>query len=843
MHDKQHINFKALDSRESYTSKNTPRFAIPVRNSNHHSQNLMLEFNKANIEFNEQKHSFELDCIQSEGIYLSIFSSPNYELPLDSLDTVDVKLASVKKHKNNNVEEAIIFIPEDKRVKFLKKLTDYMATMDNKEKKNPKNMKLINSIDRIEITSLKDFWTDSQDLFPNDNNQLVWWELWLRKIGDDPSLTFEKVKTLSEYIPIEIDKNYLNFFNNMVVLVKAKASDLEKSIFLMSNLSELRYVADVPTFFIELNEKEQYEWVEELNSRILVKKDPTTSICILDSGVNYDHPLLDKVSNDHFSISYNPLWPKYDVKKFLIPYNPHGSLQAGIAGFGDLQQCLTTSDNIYLTHLIESGRILPPHGSNKPELYGSITTQTADKISIINSDIKNRIFSLAITANSNNTGAPSSWSAAIDNYTYGNINDNNKRLFLISAGNNRNLDVNIDIWDQAHLAKIEDPAQSWNSITVGSITNLTSLTDPSYSSWQPWSQKGDLSPSARSSVNWEWRKQAPYKPDFVLEGGNRLISTLPPIECTNHDDVSILTTSGDINTPFDTHLDSSAACALASYYAAKLSDTYPEYWPETIRGLLIHSCKFNSAIKNRYTNLINNYHFNQKQALEILLRTVGFGIPDLKSALKSSESHAHIVIQDELKPFRSNKDNVSLNEMHFIQLPWPKLALQYLGNKKVSLKVTLSYFIEPNPQNKGYRSRFSYQSFGLRFKMLSPNQTLPNFKASINKKALYDEYDGSDSDSSNWVFGPNLRTRGSIHSDVWKGSAIDLMTMDYLAIYPVSGWWKSAKAKERWKNKIRYSLIVSIESIEDININLYSEILAVTQLMNNIQIPIEINKS
>jgi hypothetical protein len=34
--------------------------------------------------------------------------------------------------------------------------------------------------------------------------------------------------------------------------------------------------------------------------------------------------------------------------------------------------------------------------------------------------------------------------------------------------------------------------------------------------------------------------------------------------------------------------------------------------------------------------------------------------------------------------------------MHFYSLPWPKAALERLESEIVIMKVTLSYFIEPN---------------------------------------------------------------------------------------------------------------------------------------------------
>ncbi|ENU80166.1 hypothetical protein F975_01920 [Acinetobacter sp. ANC 3789] len=831
MRKENHLYFKNLQSKDSYTSKKTYIPTIPNRIASTHANKLLNDFDLSQVEFNNRSQKF-LNHITTDGIYITLTSDPESSLPLDSIDNNDFKLSNVCIN-SNKCEEATIFIPEEKRKVFIKKITDYIKTINSQP--NPKNKNLINSIASIKLSKLENFWTDSQDSFPKSKYKKFWWEVWIKKINNDSSLTYREVLDFSESIQAKIGNNYLEFVENIVVLINTSATELEKSVFLMNNLLEVRQVNEPATFFINLNEKEQYEWVNELNSRLTSNPHPTTSICILDTGVNHDHPLIEKFIFGSNSVSYDPTWPVYDLKpKYgTNSYNPHGSMQAGIAIYGDLKQCVISTNQIHINHIIESGRIFPPKGNNNPELYGSLTIQTAHKVEITNHHIKHRIFSLAITAEGDNTGKPTSWSGAIDKFTFGELPDKNKSLFIISTGNNRHLQPNMNLWDQAHLAKIEDPAHSWNALTIGSFTNLTTVLDHKMKGWALLSKAGDLCPTTRTSVNWEWVKNAPLKPDFVLEGGNRLISPDTPPEITDHEDLSILTTSGDILNPFDIHLDSSAACALASNYAAQIADKYPSYWPETIRGLLIHSCQYTPAMVNQYNRFIQNDMLSPKKAAEVLLRSVGYGVPNPEIALNSSNNHALIVIQDELKPFKKNGSDVKFNEMQVIELPWPKHLLAQLGEKSVELKVTLSYFIEPNPQRKGFRSRFSYQSCGLRFRMVGPTQTVKDLKASINRQEMYADYDpSSNAENDNWWLGPNLRTKGSIHSDIWSGTGAELVSMDHIAIYPVTGWWKSSKSQARWTQKIRYSLIISIKASE--NVPIYNEIQNRIQIMNQI---------
>ncbi|WP_176386580.1 S8 family serine peptidase, partial [Escherichia coli] len=102
----------------------------------------------------------------------------------------------------------------------------------------------------------------------------------------------------------------------------------------------------------------------------------------------------------------------------------------------------------------------------------------------------------------------------------------------------------------------------WNALTVGAYTDKTTHTDREYDGWSPFAMSEDIAPSSRSSVSWGWKKHAPYKPDLVEEGGNKLISPSRD-EITNTIELSLLTTSGRAtNQLFEVNSDTSAACAL-----------------------------------------------------------------------------------------------------------------------------------------------------------------------------------------------------------------------------------------------------------------------------------------
>src|SRR5258706_15528302 len=73
--------------------------------------------------------------------------------------------------------------------------------------------------------------------------------------------------------------------------------------------------------------------------------------------------------------------------------------------------------------------------------------------------------------------------------------------------------------------------------------------------------------------------------------------------------------------------------------------------------------------------------------------------------------------------------------MHLHQLPWPVEVLQELGELPVRVRVTLSYFVEPNPARRGWRYKHIYPSHGLRFDMRRPTESLDAFRERVNKAA------------------------------------------------------------------------------------------------------------
>ncbi|WP_230595972.1 hypothetical protein [Xanthomonas albilineans] len=165
--------------------------------------------------------------------------------------------------------------------------------------------------------------------------------------------------------------------------------------------------------------------------------------------------------------------------------------------------------------------------------------------------------------------------------------------------------------------------------------------------------------------------------------------------------------------------------------------------------------------------------------------------------------------------------------MNLHSLPWPKDELEALQDTPVEMRVTLSYFIEPNPSTRGVASKYHYPSHRLRFDVQRPlDNSTDHFIARLNVAAQReDEGDGDPVNSydPNWLLGGKRRHRGSLHQDVWKGTAAELASRGFIAVYPSAGWWRTRSALERYGLPARYSLVVSIQT-QQTDVDLYAAV-------------------
>lgn len=730
------------------------------------------------------------------GVYLEFASEPGFDLVLKSLESrkAGIKLLNVRVEgaAGEETTRATVFIPTDKSAHFLNKALDY-AAQDNRPKKDgtttPKNGPLIESIGDVRAAILKvSFWQDSEDRLPGLTPE--WVEAWL---SSEDLGVIEGFKALCEAQRIELGQGQLTFPERTVLLIFASREKLEALIEHSDSIAEFRGARQVATFYIEQENADQAQVVSQLIDRTTISNPGQTVVLVLDHGVNNGHRLLEAVLSDQDCHAADPEWGTQDD-------HGHGTLMAGTAAYGDLLECLERRQPITIRHSLESAKILPPPPEKNPRrLWGHFTARGISRAEIQAPDRK-RIICMAVTSEEGlNRGRPSSWSGQLDELASG-YSDDKRRLIIVSGGNVRDAEDWKRFPDSNVTREIHDPAQAWNVLTVGAYTEKTRITDPTLASYRAIAEAGDLSPFSSTSYTWPNRKW-PIKPEILFEGGN--VARGPNDSIFDTDDLKLLSTHHDPQVAEFAAFDAtSAATAQAAWMAARIQSTYPDAWPETVRGLMVHAAEWTETQRRKY---LQN---ESKGAYYQLAKICGYGVPNLERALSCASNSLSLIAQATLQPFTKNKSRYVSKDMHIYKLPWPVDILRELGEAQIQMRITLSYFVEPSPGEVGWKDRYRYASHGLRFELNGPGQSYEEFVKHVNDKAREDEYQKTEGASGHWQLGGS-RNAGSIHSDIWSGTATELALSEFIAVHPAVGWWRERYHLGKFNKKTRYSLIVS----------------------------------
>lgn len=728
------------------------------------------------------------------------------------------------KAKEDNSRVVALYVPDAAREALLRILEDYTTGPLSERTESSPNKSTVGPIEAFRRARLETFWTDDPDALPRNPQDELWWALWCRPAAE---ATIEDACARLEVRAAGPDRR-LYFPEATVIPVFAPRAAIELMLFLCGDIDELRRASDNPVFFTDEVRSEQHEWSDDLAARIAWPLPSAPAVCLLDTGVNRAHALIEPALTSRDRQSINTDWGVDDHDG-----GGHGTAMAGLALHGDLTAPLADQGERTLRHRLESVKILPPRGFDRsdPHSYG-VLTQAAIALPEITAPERSRVFCLAVSNQEVSGSIPSTWSAAIDQAAAGTMtgdeDDAPKRLIFISMGN-----VPPEI-DSARIGRqdaypAEDPAQAWNAITVGGYTDLIDIQDDGYDGWSPVAAAGELSPHSRTSVTWP-QGRSPFKPELVLEAGNRAVSPART-EVLTVGSLSLLTTGSDADrmplVPFEA---TSAATAQAARMAIRLSAEHPKYWPETIRGLLVHSAEWTEPMLRAFDQS------DGKRGNYGLVRRFGYGVPDFDRANASARNHLALISQRQIQPFRLEGQR-KFNECHYYRLPLPRQILETMDNEPIELKITLSYFVDPNPGLSANVDSQRYQSHGLRFDLRRKRETIRDFKKRVNAAEREDPRApaGGELDDDRWLLGPQSIAAGSLHCDVWRGPAVELLGRDMLCVKPVNGWWRNRASREICNKRTRYALIVTM-STPNVEIDLYTPIQTSVEIQSQVEI-------
>lgn len=772
--------------------------------------------------------------LRSIGNIITFRSAPGFEIdfgpvtPSDHANKWQILNIKSSKVDDQQVDDVTVWIAHKARAQFLKRYEEY-ASGATTGRDNPKRGSLVANTADVRRALLEDLWTS---LTPPEIGRETWWTLLL----DRERLNMDVLKSVVTANGMRLSQDRIVLDDTVIVIVKTIWDRLGRLLMTQVPLLEIRRTQRLEDRASELDPREQSELVADLIERITPAPLDAPVVCHLDSGVRHSHHLLRESLADgdwHVVVGQGPT----DALS-------HGTKMAGLALYGPhLDDLLLSNADVRLHHRLESVKILSDSKSAENSQEAATTTVHAIAPPEARHPERPRVFCMPVSLPDPEArpGEPTLWSATVDALAAGVSVDPNEqgrnradapdpgasRLFIVSAGN---VDTNAQGYnphaylDSCRHAPIEDPGQAWNALTVGAYTDMAEApSDPGARHAQLVAPPGGLSPFSRTSH--AFSTSAPIKPEICMEGGNLYIDPVAGSAVT-HDSLSLTTTHSRYDEQLASANATSAATAQAARLAAMTMSKYPDLWPETVRGLLVHEAQWTPAMKDQLNRT------RTKTARLDLLKFFGWGVPEESHVLSSSHHAVTLIIQDQFTPLRQPRYSFAGARLH--HLPWPTEVLQNLGDERVRVRVTLSYFIEPSVRRLGWSNRYAYASLGLRFQMQAPNEpALDDFLLRVRmseeeqtaERAAY-------SDSGRWLLGKNSRDRGSLRQDEWTATAQEAAACQHIAVQPTGGWWKNNKRKDRLV-PVRYALIVSLTAL-DSETDLY------TPIYNELSVPVEV---
>ncbi|MBI0530314.1 S8 family peptidase [Sphingomonas sp. TX0522] len=719
----------------------------------------------------------------------------------------------------DRTESAVLFVPDDARGFLREKIERYGD--DNLGNRARPDVDRFETVETIRAAVMQTLFQGPVDF---NDEAVSWWELWVRQ----PALRADSVAGAAQNAGLDVHPERLIFPDTVVLFVHASVAALVDLARRMPGaVSEIRRATGTIEPFLEQGDHGlgQADFVAELADRVTAPPEGAPSVCVIDTGIAAGHPLIAPALAGTWT--YDDRWGTDDHE----PHGGHGTAMASLVLYGDLEPAMNDQRAVALGHTVESVKFLPPRGfpATDPSNYGVVTQGAVARVEIDRPDTV-RSFCVATSSPDFSPARPSSWSGAIDQLCAGAMPGERvdnvsaarhpKRLLLIATGNAE--PGQRDVVEM--LKSLEDPAQSWNALTVGGYTAKEAIPadPPGLAALVPANNR---SPYSRGSCDLP-DDLTPIKPEVLFEAGNMLVDAGG--YCGSHPAVSLLAAGSDVAAepliPFNA---TSAATGVAGNFLGRLKAALPGYWPETYRALTVNAAEWPQPIRSKLIGTGAHWKSISKGRRQAILREVGYGVPDLDRAILSAANDVTMVAQAEIQPYASvNGQPPVFNEMHFYDLPWPRALLQELENAIVVMKVTLSYFVEPNLSGRAATRPDTYRSYGLRFEMKKRTETGAAFKRRMTAQRAAD--DVAAKEASHWLLGPNAVQAGSLHCDLWRGAAVDLASHDAIAVYPVGGWWKSHVGQRRMNDIARYALVLSL-SAPGQDVDLHADISALVE--------------
>jgi len=439
--------------------------------------------------------------------------------------------------------------------------------------------------------------------------------------------------------------------------------------------------------------------------------DNAPSVCVIDSGIQEAHTLLQPAIDQATSYCFVPGKNSDEVGDFVEP-GGHGTRVAGAVLYGET---IARNGTPQLPFWIQNARVLDENNSMPVEMF----PPQAVRVAVERFHLRprhTRLFNHSINASAYcRTRYMSAWAAEIDL-----LCSNYDILFVQSAGNlpvagsasqpgvRDHLTAGRDYPGYLSQAstRIANPGQSLQALTVGSVA-YGLLQDGDWRTFAP-----DRSyPSAFSRSGFGiW---GVIKPEVVEYGGDDVRTANAPPDVQPGGRIAaacpelVRSTMFPPGPPFDRdETGTSFATPKVARIAAQLQRLLPDQPALLYRALIVQSARWPMWAETllaqlRHPDTRRNAERREQLTNQVseMIRYIGYGIPDEVGATVNTDHRTTFITDGETQ--------IHARECHIYQVPIPPQLRGQADEFDIRIEVTLSYVAQPRRTRRHLRRYLS----------------------------------------------------------------------------------------------------------------------------------------
>ena len=705
-----------------------------------------------------------------------------------NLDFSNIKKHGVEFISQEDKTVCVVFASEQGLTEF----ADHLSKLGVAEDDELSYRQILLALDGVGNWSREDreSWALKQFGFPESEAFVLDVELWPIGLEHGPE-RLQTIQQFERWLSTQTIRRVDRVNRDSLVLDRVEVNESQASLLLEHR--DVRQVDLPPRSGITY---QQMNVVLNLHAGEIPAPAPEASkICVLDSGVNSNHPLLRSAFGEAAS---------YVEGQGTEDDAGHGTAVAGIVLYGNLEECLATNHwkpEVWLC----SGKVMTKAPDTDEAVFNTKTIeQSLEKaVAYFAGELGCRIFNVSL----GNEYAPYD-GRHIQGiaYTLDRLAREYNILFVVSAGNFRGTETlpkadwraEYPEYLLADESRIIDPAPALNVLTVGALANHTATADEQRHGDR---EVNELSPAMEDQPS-PFTRHGPslkgaFKPELLAHGGNLASPMRRQGEQWRKADrrLGVLTLNHRFlgSTLLKDISGTSFAAPYITHLAGRLLNLYPNASANLLRAVLVNHADVPDSCNAAFPKEL---HGNIRDV-------VGYGRVNADTLFRSTDYEVVLLAEDTI-----------LNDSHqFYELPLPASFLR--SNRATrQLRITLAYCPPVRTTRMEYvATKISYRLV----KGASLDEVQRHFNQALKKDV---EKTIPDVGQTNRTITAQEREKGTVQSSIWEFKQLSPKDKWFVVVTRQDKDWGTALCREVED----YALVVTVNDRENQEVQLYTQI-------------------